>query len=225
MVDFLNFLVLFQVKLKSGRMLSIHQLQTKLYFSARSSFRRARRLHWHSGQDVGERSKWVMAKQPKKHPSTSVDEPHRWVLRSTYPESSNLRLIADRLMESGRITPVKAPPILFSRMTNGNQLKEDPTFCWHSQYPTSFCNQIYVLLKRTFLLNSRDRTLTYSRLTTHFGIALFIGVLYHGIGEDASNILNNFNFLFFTVMFLMLTAFNCVTTTCKTIKLSRWRCN
>jgi ATP-binding cassette subfamily G (WHITE) protein 1 len=119
----------------------------------------------------------------------------------------------DRLMESGRITPVKAPPILFSRMTNGNQLKEDPTFCWHSQYPTSFCNQIYVLLKRTFLLNSRDRTLTYSRLTTHFGIALFIGVLYHGIGEDASNILNNFNFLFFTVMFLMLTAFNCVTTT------------
>ncbi|EFA01493.1 ATP-binding cassette sub-family G member 1 [Tribolium castaneum] len=117
----------------------------------------------------------------------------------------------DKLMESGQITPVKAPPILFKKITNGNA--KEATFCGNSQYPTSFCNQIYVLLKRTFLLISRDRTLTYSRISTHLGIALFIGTLYHGIGEDASNVLNNFNFLFFSVMFLMLTAFNCVTTT------------
>lgn len=116
-------------------------------------------------------------------------------------------------MESGQITPVKAPPILFKKFTNGNT--KDTSFCSNNQYPTSFCNQIYVLLKRTFLLISRDRTLTYSRIATHLGIAFFIGILYHGIGKDASNVLNNFNFLFFSVMFLMLTAFNCVTTTCK----------
>lgn len=119
-------------------------------------------------------------------------------------------------MANGLITPVKAPPNMFKKFTSSKSYQKESTFCCRrSAYPTSFCNQIYVLLKRTFLLNSRDKTLTFSRLSTHLGIALFIGVLYYGIGEDATHMLNNFNFLFFSVMFLMLTAFNCVTTTCK----------
>ncbi|XP_019870033.1 ATP-binding cassette sub-family G member 1 [Aethina tumida] len=108
----------------------------------------------------------------------------------------------EKIMESGRITPVNAPPIIPPKFVKA-----------YNQYPTSFLYQLYVLLKRTFLILSRDRTLTYSRLGTHTGIALVIGILYYGIGIDASNMLNNFNFIFFSVMFLMLTAFNCVTTT------------
>lgn len=114
----------------------------------------------------------------------------------------------EKIMESGRITPVNAPPIIPPKFVKA-----------YNQYPTSFLYQLYVLLKRTFLILSRDRTLTYSRLGTHTGIALVIGILYYGIGIDASNMLNNFNFIFFSVMFLMLTAFNCVTTTCKYIYL------
>lgn len=126
----------------------------------------------------------------------------------------------DKMMANGRITPVKAPEILFPKPNQiNNHNNQDilksrrKSCCSHQQYPTSICNQIYILLKRTFLILSRNRTLTYNRIGTHTGIGIFIGFLYWGIGEDASNMLNNFNFMFFTVMFLMLTAFNCVTTT------------
>lgn len=126
----------------------------------------------------------------------------------------NIFFKTDKLMQNGRITPVKAP-IFSPKMFNTVQENSRKLCCISSQYSTSYCNQILVLLKRTFLLISRDPTLTYSRLSTHTGIAIFIGILYYGIGVDASNVLNNFNFLFFSVMFLMLTAFNCVITTCK----------
>lgn len=120
------------------------------------------------------------------------------------------------MMQNGRITPVRATPIIFPKV------KQPPKFesevrCCDRQYPTSFCNQLFVLLKRNFLITWRDRTLTYSRLITHICIALFIGILYYDIGEDASNVLNNFNYLFFSVIFLQFTAFNSVTTTCKSI--------
>lgn len=117
-------------------------------------------------------------------------------------------------MRAGRITPTTAPPMIFPRIDKRKH-KEPSNKCCYGSYPTSFCNQLCVLLTRTFLILTRDRTLAYARLGTHIGIALFIGILYQGIGEDASNVLNNFNFMFFSVMFLMLTAFNCVITTCK----------
>ncbi|ERL88591.1 ATP-binding cassette sub-family G member 1 isoform X1 [Dendroctonus ponderosae] len=80
-------------------------------------------------------------------------------------------------------------------------------------YSTSFGHQLLVLLKRTFLVISRDKTLTYNRLLTHFCIAIFIGILYYGIGSEAGDMYDNFKFMFFSAMFLMLTSFNCVTTT------------
>ncbi|KAJ8922887.1 hypothetical protein NQ315_007922 [Exocentrus adspersus] len=100
-----------------------------------------------------------------------------------------------KAMRAGRITPTTAPPIIFPKIDK-HKHKEHSNPCCYGSYPTSFCNQFCVLLKRTFLILTRDRTLAYARL-----------------GEDASNVLNNFNFMFFSVMFLMLTAFNCVSTT------------
>lgn len=119
------------------------------------------------------------------------------------------------MMNRGQITPVHAPPILSSRTMNCD--KADSPFWKYctGSYSTSYLNQIGVLLKRTFIILRRDRTLTYSRILTHTVIAIFIGILYYGIGTDASNMLNNFNYMFFSVMFLMLTAFNCIITTCK----------
>ncbi|KAF5280010.1 hypothetical protein FQA39_LY05391 [Lamprigera yunnana] len=118
----------------------------------------------------------------------------------------------DAMMNSGLITPVKAPTIVFPDMVN---LAKTKNAFWHSTiYPISFLNQLLVLIKRSFLILTRDRTLTYSRIFTHFSVAIVIGILYYGIGIDAKDLHNNANFLFFSVMFLMMTSFNCITLTC-----------
>ncbi|XP_060530332.1 ATP-binding cassette sub-family G member 1-like [Cylas formicarius] len=119
----------------------------------------------------------------------------------------------DKMMKSGTITPVHAPAIVFPRPNFCDIKSDESDACCKGTYPTTCLYQVLVLLKRAFLVLSRDRTLTYNRLATHSLIALFIGILYYGVGRDASNMMNNFNFLFFTVMFLMLTALNCITTT------------
>lgn len=121
------------------------------------------------------------------------------------------------MMRTGVVTPVKAPSsdYILVRSTGVQTEKFSKFHCWTSNYPTSFCNQLQVLIKRSYLSLSRDRSLTYSRLLTHLLVALFIGTLYFGIGGDAKEVLNNSNYLFYTIMFLMLTSFNCVTLTCK----------
>ncbi|KAI2474101.1 ATP-binding cassette sub-family G member 1 isoform X2 [Diabrotica virgifera virgifera] len=100
-----------------------------------------------------------------------------------------------------------------TKRTIVNEIEYTWDECGLNSYPTSTINQFVVLTKRSFLMLSRDRTLTYFRLGTHSAIALFLGILYFGVGLDAANINDNFSFMFFTVMFLMMTAFNCVVTT------------
>ncbi|KAL3266498.1 hypothetical protein HHI36_010668 [Cryptolaemus montrouzieri] len=120
----------------------------------------------------------------------------------------------DKMMNCGQVTPVSVPWVIFQRMRSVDRNEQEPlVHCCQSEYSTSQFNQLIVLLKRNYIILSRDRTLTYSRIATHLLIALFIGFLYYGIGIEAQNMLNNFNYLFFSVMFLMMTAFNCVSTT------------
>lgn len=78
-------------------------------------------------------------------------------------------------------------------------------------YTTSFCRQFYLLLLRTFLILSRDRSLMTMRFIIHCTIAPLIGTLYFGIGNQAAHIFNNFNYVFFSIMFLMFTAFSSMT--------------
>lgn len=118
-------------------------------------------------------------------------------------------------MRNGLMTPVRTPNFPGFSWLDKQKRRAKADVCYDDHYTASFLNQLLVLLKRAFLVLARDKTLTISRIGTHFCIALILGVLYFGIGRDASNMLNNFNFLFFTVMFLMMTAMNCVITTCK----------
>ncbi|XP_058453468.1 ATP-binding cassette subfamily G member 4-like [Malaya genurostris] len=78
-------------------------------------------------------------------------------------------------------------------------------------YTTSFCRQFYLLLLRMFLILSRDQTLMTMRLVIHCTTATMIGIVYFGIGNQATHIFNNFNYLFFSIMFLMYTAFSSMT--------------
>lgn len=88
----------------------------------------------------------------------------------------------------------------------------DPSkLCPHeSRYMSSFSNQLILLLQRTFLILWRDKSLTRSRIVIHALMGTFVGILYYGIGNDASNMLNNFRYIFFSIMFLMYTSFSSI---------------
>lgn len=121
---------------------------------------------------------------------------------------------SSKTITKNRLTPFSIPQVIFRRMKSSDRDKNDETStCCQSDYATSSLHQLLVLIKRNYIILSRDRTLTYSRIATHLLIALFIGYLYYGIGIKAQNMLNNFNYMYFSVMFLMMTAFNCVSTT------------
>lgn len=62
-----------------------------------------------------------------------------------------------------------------------------------------------------------SQVLTFTRLSMHFIIALIVGLIYFKVGQDAVYVLDNFNLLFFNIMFLMFSAFSATVTTCKFI--------
>jgi len=82
-------------------------------------------------------------------------------------------------------------------------------------YATPFYRQLSILLLRTFLLIWRDSSLTTMRFAIHLGIGCLIGFLYYGIGNDASNSMNNFRYVFYTIMFIMYCAFSGILVKCK----------
>jgi ABC-2 type transporter len=73
-------------------------------------------------------------------------------------------------------------------------------------FPTSSWTQFWILLKRTFVTIIRDQTLTQMRLVSHVVVGAIIGMIYYGIGNDASKIMSNAGCIFFTTLFTMFTA-------------------
>lgn len=120
-------------------------------------------------------------------------------------QSSNNLNDSWEMIEKNLATPIKAPnlPSSIEHEQNGTRDK-------NSAYVTGFWMQLYFLLKRNFIRLSRDRVLTYMRLSIHLINAIFVGTLFFRIGEDAHNALNNFNLLFYNAMFLMFSAFSAV---------------
>ncbi|CAL7935408.1 unnamed protein product [Xylocopa violacea] len=97
-------------------------------------------------------------------------------------------------------------PPLEMRHTSGRRNRS-------ADYATSFWKQLVILLKRNAIRLSRDKVLTFTRLSMHFVIALLVGVIYFKVGQDAVYVLDNFNLLFFNIMFLMFSAFSATVTT------------
>lgn len=91
----------------------------------------------------------------------------------------------------------------------------DPrSYCHNSDlYSTSFLRQFYYLFMRTFLIITRNPSLSVMRLFIHIFVAFVIGIIYYNMGYSAKNLMNNFKFIFYTVMFLMFTAFSSLQTT------------
>lgn len=51
-------------------------------------------------------------------------------------------------------------------------------------------------------------------------MALFIGILFKNVGEDVEKVRDNYNFLYFSLMFLMFNAFSAVSIRCKYINVA-----
>ncbi|XP_043285776.1 ABC transporter G family member 3-like [Venturia canescens] len=100
--------------------------------------------------------------------------------------------------------PARTPQSPITPLYCERQNKEkDPAY-----YATGFWKQLYVLSKRNVIKLSRDKVLTFMRLGMHLLVAVLVGVLYYQVGQDASYVFDNFNALFFNIMFLMYSAFS-----------------
>ncbi|XP_047530549.1 ATP-binding cassette sub-family G member 1-like isoform X3 [Vanessa atalanta] len=69
-------------------------------------------------------------------------------------------------------------------------------------YNANFSQQMCALLHRGYIGALRDVHLTQIRLVCHLIVALLLGALYNGAGEEASRMISNTGCLFFFLLFL-----------------------
>ncbi|XP_012548721.2 ATP-binding cassette subfamily G member 4 [Bombyx mori] len=79
-----------------------------------------------------------------------------------------------------------------------------------STYSTSFWKQFITLTRRSVLSTWREPSFTLTFISIHGFMALFIGILFKNVGEDVEKVRDNYNFLYFSLMFLMFNAFSAV---------------
>ncbi|KAF2360834.1 ABC transporter-like [Trinorchestia longiramus] len=88
-----------------------------------------------------------------------------------------------------------------------DSLLDDLKPCTSSaSFPSSIWLQFRVLLHRTLITIIRNMMLTKLRLGAHVVVALMIGLLYYGVGPEASKVMDNTGCLFFVVLFFTFTS-------------------
>lgn len=80
---------------------------------------------------------------------------------------------------------------------------------------TSPLNQLKVLMKRGVIKAKRDSTLTHLRIGVNILIALMLGFLFIGAGNEGSRVGDNYNLLFACLMHHMMTTMMLTVLTCK----------
>ncbi|XP_018023664.1 ATP-binding cassette sub-family G member 1 isoform X2 [Hyalella azteca] len=85
-------------------------------------------------------------------------------------------------------------------------LDDDNSSTARGNFPSSSWLQFRVLFHRTFITIIRDMMLTKLRLGAHVVVALLIGLLYYGVGAEASKVMDNTGCLFFVLLFFIFTS-------------------
>jgi len=70
---------------------------------------------------------------------------------------------------------------------------------------TSTWNQLKVLMRRGYIKTKRDQTMTHMRLVVNVVVALMLGILFVGEGNEGSRVLDNYNLLFACLIHNMMT--------------------
>jgi ATP-binding cassette, subfamily G (WHITE), member 1 len=83
------------------------------------------------------------------------------------------------------------------------------------EYSTSFLQQFYYLLIRSFLTCLRDKTMFIMRTAISFVVSLCFSIMYSGIGNDASFIFDNQKYIVFSIFHAMFFGFNSQLSACK----------
>ncbi|CAG4974073.1 unnamed protein product [Parnassius apollo] len=126
----------------------------------------------------------------------------QWISNITNDTDSNL-LTKYELSKNEEVYLTTLPPP-----------KSDPTskilLSLKGTYPTTSWKQFAILTRRSFLSYWRDPSYTLMITGIHLLMALFVGSLFFNIGKEAQNVRNNYNFLYFCLMFLMFTAYSAV---------------
>lgn len=82
---------------------------------------------------------------------------------------------------------------------------------------TTPLNQLKVLMRRGVIKAKRDSTLTHLRIGVNILIALMLGFLFIGAGNEGSRVGDNYNLLFACLMHHMMTTMMLTVLTCKLI--------
>ncbi|RXG71535.1 ATP-binding cassette sub-family G member 4 [Armadillidium vulgare] len=73
-----------------------------------------------------------------------------------------------------------------------------------AHYSVPFWTQFYVLFVRTLRSIIRDPILTLTRLLVNILVGIFVGILFYDIGDDATEVLSNIGYLYFSFVFFAL---------------------
>ncbi|XP_073827153.1 ATP-binding cassette sub-family G member 1 [Musca autumnalis] len=170
----------------------------------------------------------VLNNHPKNNSTSASTHPYHYYQRnssSNQQTTSNtkpltpIKEMASRLGDSRGLLSDNVPNTkdldASSSAENGGccptSSQQHPNLCKSENiYATPFYRQLGILLLRTFLILWRDKSLTLIRFIIHMVTALLIGFLYFGIGNEAENALNNFRYCFYSIMFIMYSAFSSI---------------
>lgn len=97
------------------------------------------------------------------------------------------------------------------KLRNNHELfeKENPN------YASTFVRQLHLLILRNFLLMKRDKSLVTLRLTVSFCMAFFVSCLFFNIGNLASQMFNNYKYIYVSTHFLTYASFFSLMIRCK----------
>ncbi|XP_034827158.1 ATP-binding cassette sub-family G member 1-like isoform X2 [Maniola hyperantus] len=112
--------------------------------------------------------------------------------REAHTYAIEMKKIADKEVQhgTGKDNSTEAEALLSSNMD------------YVETYAAGFGQQMCALLHRGYLGALRDVHLTQIRVFTHFLVALLLGALYHGAGNEGSRVMSNTGCLFFFLLFL-----------------------
>lgn len=82
---------------------------------------------------------------------------------------------------------------------------------------TSFYNQMECLMERGIIKIKRDTMMTHLRVIVNILVAVMLGTLYVGAGNEGSRVLDNYNLLFAILIHHSMTTMMLTVLTCKLI--------